>query len=65
MLASFCVFAHDPQPSIVITQNMIATGKLFTTNMVGPRFLEPDQEGKLYLEFNVGRTVFASRLNQE
>jgi hypothetical protein len=39
---------------MVITQNMIATGKLFTTNMVGFLFLEPAQERQLYLEFNVG-----------
>jgi hypothetical protein len=34
---------------------MIATGKLFTTNMVGFRFLEPAQERQLYLEYTVGR----------
>jgi hypothetical protein len=46
------VLAHDPQPSMVITQKIIATGKLFTTNIEKLRSLEPVQEGELYLEYN-------------
>ena len=42
---------------MVITQKTIATGKLFTTNMAGLRSLEPVQEGELYLEYNLIRTL--------
>src|ERR1035437_4834512 len=50
---------------MVITQNMIATGKLCTTNMVGLRSLEPVQEGELYLEYSRVATGSVSRLNHE
>src|ERR1035438_4829678 len=39
---------------MVITRSIIATGRLFTTNIAELRSLEPDQEEELYPEYNGG-----------
>ncbi|HYM06196.1 MAG TPA: hypothetical protein VEU11_06510 [Terriglobales bacterium] len=51
--ASFCVLAHEPQPSMVTTQNAMANPRSWTTNTSSPH----QRHGECPLNTAAGRSV--------